>query len=121
MSTVPPAPTFTPEELTHFQNLQALFDSLNTAGRDPQTPAAARELLLPRINIVAGEIQEMNEIALGRDTVDLQAEAEELRPANADLKQLKQQLTNYATRTAALQKVSGDLDQVLASAQALGI
>jgi hypothetical protein len=123
MSTPAPAPSpnFTPLELIHFRNLETLFDSLNTAARDPATPVADLPMLLPRIDTVAGEIQEMNAIAFGRDTVDLKAEAEELRPANADLKQLKLDLAGYAEKTAALQKVSGDLDLALASAQALGI
>ena len=121
MSTMVPSPNFTPAELTHFTNLQSLFDSLNTASHDPATPPAARELLLPRISTVANEIQEMNEVAFGRDTVDLKAEADLLRPANTDLKQLKTQLAGYAGKTAALQKVADDLDQALASALALGL
>jgi hypothetical protein len=121
MSTTMPSPKFTPAELVHFNNLNSLFDSLNTAARDPATPDAALPLLLARIDTVAGEIQEMNEIAFGRDTVDLKAEAEDLRPANTDLKLLKQQLISYAERTATLQQVAADLDEVLASAQTLGI
>ena len=121
MSTPAPSPKFTPSELTHFTNLQTLFDSLNAAANDPNTPDAVLPLLLPRIATVAGEIQEMNAIAYGRDTVDLKAEAEELRPANAKLKQLKLDLAGYAKETAALQQVAAALDQALASALALGI
>jgi hypothetical protein len=121
MSTPTPSPKFTPDELTHFNNLETLFDSLNTAARDPETPDAVLPKLLPRIATVQGEIQEMNAIAFGRDTVDLKAEAEDLRPANTDLKQLKIDLAGYAKQTATLQKVAGALDQALASAQALGI
>jgi hypothetical protein len=121
MSTTIPSPKFTPDELTHFNNLETLFDSLNTAARDPDTPVAVLPGLLPRIDTVSGEIQEMNAIAYGRDTVNLKAEAELLRPANVDLTKLKLELADYAKVTANLQKVSADLDQALASAQELGI
>jgi hypothetical protein len=121
MSTNTPSPNFTPVELAHFKDLQTLFASLNTAARDPFTPTAALALLLPRIDTVAGEIQAMNDLALHRDTINLKAEADTLRPATTDLKQLKTELASYAKTTQALQDVAGALDQVLAAAQALGV
>lgn len=121
MSTTPPAPEFTPAELAHFNSLKTLLDALNTASRDPATPAGARELLQPQIDTVSDEVEDMDAIAFGRDTFDLNAEARELDPAIASLKTFQQQLKSYAQTTAALQKVAAALDQALGTAEALGL